>query len=127
MDADESRRIQPLFEPGDGLQQQIGPRCVICADMQADIIALGIDLANFGSGDADELGAVRDPQFLEPRAFGRFTVTAPGDGARYRAFEPFGFDRFEHVIDRIEIEGLDRVIVMCGDEDHRRALRLLRQ
>ena len=125
MDADELVRIEALFQSGNGLQQQIGPRRISLAHMQADIVAFGVDPPDFGSRNADQFAAMRDPQFLEPGTVGAFAVTASCDRAGHSAFEPLGLDRLEDVIDRLEVEGFDRVIVMCGDEDDRGALCLV--
>ena len=65
VDANKFRRVQPVFETCDGLEQQIRP----IADMEANVIALRIDAIDLRRFDADEFGAVGNPQFVEPFAF----------------------------------------------------------
>ena len=91
--------------------------------MEADVIAFGIDSPHFRSRDADELAAMRDPQFFEPFAVTAFGIAAPRQCTGHGAFQPLGLDRLEHVIDRLEIESLDRIIVMRGDEYDRWPVR----
>ena len=61
MDTNEFGRIEPFFQARDGLQQEIGPGSVVITDMQADVVALGIDPIDFRRRDANEFGAMRNP------------------------------------------------------------------
>ena len=40
----------------------------------------------------------------------------------YRLGEPFGAHRLEHVVDRVQLEGVDGVLLVRGHEDDRRWL-----
>ena len=90
--------------------------------MKAHIVALRIDARNFADGNAQQFAAMRNPQFLEPLAAGFPSFAAPRKRTLDGTFEPFRGDRFQHVIDRLEIEGLDGEIVMGRDEDDRRGI-----
>ena len=76
VDADEFCRIEPFFQAGDSLQQQVCTRGLVRTDMQAHIVALGIDPAHFRSGDSNELGTMGDPQLLQPGAVALFAIAA---------------------------------------------------
>ena len=73
MDADEPGRIEPRFEPGDRLEQQVAARCGPArgpgsTQMQPHIVALGVDPLDIVGRDPQQLGAVRDPEFGDPVA-----------------------------------------------------------
>ena len=64
-----------------------------------------------------------DPEFLDPRAFGRgglggLGAVAPREGPVHRAFEAVLRDGLEHVVHRVAIERLDREVIVRGHEDH---------
>ena len=118
VDADELFGIEPRFQPGDGLQQQIGPRGIVRpADMQPHIIAFGIDLVHFADRDAQQFGPVRHPQFVEIAA--RFLAPLSAAGQQRVRSPVRAVDRhgLEHVIDRFAIERLDGEMIMRGDEE----------
>ncbi len=77
MDTNELCRIEPFFQARDGLQQEIGPGSVVTTDMQADVVALGIDPIDFRRRDANEFGTMGNPQLIQPGAFRPASFTAP--------------------------------------------------
>ena len=123
MDADELVRIQSLLERGNRLQQQM----TSARNVKAHVIALRINAVHFIGTHAQQFGTVRDPEFRNPRllAFAILSrsTAAARHGTRDRTLKPVLRHGLEDVIDRVEIESLDREAVMRGDEDHGRALR----
>ena len=71
-------------------------------------------------GDAAELDRDPSSRVRLPR---RRAVDHPA----YRLGEPVGAHRLEHVVDGVQVEGVDRVLVVGGDEDDRRRGRERRQ
>src|SRR3546814_83965 len=88
MDADEAIGVQPRLQRLDRLMDQPAAR----ADMQAHIVALGLDQVDLRGVDAQHLAPVLDPEFGDPpalalvAAIGRTPFTNAGQGAG----EPFG-------------------------------------
>ena len=116
VDSDEGFGVELFFQSGDRLQQQVG----LVADVKPDVIALRIDPAHVRDRHPDQFRAVRDPQFAQPSAIARFGGFAPlCQSAADRPFQPFGCDRLQDIVDRIQIERLDREALVRGDEDDR--------
>src|SRR3546814_7548665 len=67
MDADEAIGVQPRLQRLDRLMDQPAAR----ADMQAHIVALGLDQVDLRGVDAQHLAPVLDPEFGDPPALAR--------------------------------------------------------
>jgi len=121
MQADELFGIEPFLEPGDGLVQQIAD----AADVQPHIVAFGLDPVDLGGDDAAQFGFIGDPEFFRPGRILAFAAARfrgafahPGNGQT----QALVVDRFQHIVDRGHVKGLDRKPVEGGDEDDCRGI-----
>src|SRR3546814_10362440 len=91
VDAHELVGVHARFQRFDRLVDQPAA----AADVQAHIVALGLDQIDLARVDAQHLAAVLDPEFVDPLALfcGRPFGRTPFADARQRAREPIGGDR----------------------------------
>src|SRR5581483_2752399 len=110
MDAEEAGVGPPLLQSGDRDPDEVRAS----RGVEPAVVALGLDeqdvVAVHQSGDAAELDG--DPVVGVRRRRAR----QPSDGLA----ESFDADRLEHVVDRAQVERLDRMLGVCGHEDDRR-------
>ncbi len=131
MDARESSRVQATRQLGEGFAQEQGAR----AEMQLDVVSGGADPIHLLDLEEDHAIAVGDGEATQPggglgsaleeriELSGRVPCV-PNRELVPRAFErdvQTGFaHRLQEVVDRVRLEGADRVVIEGGDEDDAR-------
>ena len=112
VDADESRGVELPLQSRDRLQQQVATLLPIAlVDVEPDIVALGIDPLDLNGVDPQKLGTVGHPEFGEPVSLACYRLAAmfaAHKGAIDRPLEPLDGNWLEDIVDRFEIERLDR-------------------
>ena len=89
--------------------------------MQPGVVALRLDVGDVAAVDEPGHPAALDGDLGV--VAGRRGLGRAVDGADHPAYglgEPVGAHRLEHVVDRVQVEGLDGVLLVGGDEDDRR-------
>src|SRR6516225_1605421 len=128
--AQEAGGVELLLDLGDALRLEVA----LAVGVDGEVVALGLDALDLLDRDHVHLLAVADQDALQRRAAaGDQRVDAlPGRrrrararvqraGAREGVVEARLRERLEQVVHRVQLEGLDRVLVVGGGEDYARA------
>src|SRR4051812_37675086 len=133
MDADEHLWGELRFHRVHRLADQVR----VVADVELDVVAGSLDPVDFAGADEEDPAARLDDEAIG-LGLGRPQVAdnggeAPLDlavavaidllaGARQRLAEALAVERLQQVVERVHVEGAQRVAVVGGDEDHERHL-----
>ncbi len=122
MDPDELLRIELRFEVGHRVPNQMR----LFADVQAHIIARGFTPVDVGGADEVDAAAGLDDQPIDaglaaadfrnqgeqlPAEAGRLPLRELVAGVRERRLEALGTEGLEQVVERVDLEGAQRVLV----------------
>src|SRR5688500_5739774 len=128
MNAYELIGIETLLER----RQRVANEVLVAADVQRDVVVGGadpidvtkidhLDATLAADRDAGEMSAVTGQladQIRQPCA-DRLALENSLPCMRERPVEPVGFNGLEHVVERMHLEGAERILVEGGDKNYR--------
>jgi len=128
MNSQELGWVQLLLEPCERFAQLV----LTCADVKADVVALGLDPVDIFDRDEQHATAARDGQSVRlrssrgdafevrDRAAHLFVVDCSGDSlprASQGPVEPVLPDRLEQIVDRARVEGAESISVVSRQKN----------
>ena len=118
---------QALFEVGERVVEHVG----VLGGAQGHVLQLGLQVQHLGDRHAQHAATVADDDHRSSSSAGRAPRgrrrAEPLRDALQRRLQALAPHRLGQVVDRFEVEGLQRVLGVRGDEHHRRRRRALAQ